>query len=144
GYSTLNEQMVLFIASAMYALCVGYVPFTLCFKELPLVRNYFDVADAQDDSHKFEDPKHQCLLEFLDCSVEVLTEIDKISKVEVSQVKICPYVRVPREISDKLLCEMETSILGALVEEEINSRRLPDTFLICSVLSNLLYGSFFT
>ncbi|KAG5035608.1 hypothetical protein JHK87_010518 [Glycine soja] len=39
---------------------------------------------------------------------------------------------------------METSILGALVEEEINERRLPDTFLICSLLSNLLYGSFFT
>ncbi|KAL5191985.1 Serine/threonine-protein kinase ATM [Glycine soja] len=144
GYSTLNEQMVLFIPRAVYALCVGHVPFTRCFKELPLVHNYFDVADAQDDSHKFEEPKHQCLLEFLDCSVEVLTEIEKISKVEASQVKICPHVRVPREISDQLLHEMETSILGALVEEEINERRLPDTFLICSLLSNLLYGSFFT
>lgn len=59
-------------------------------------------------------------------------------------MKICPHVRVPREISDQLLHEMETSILGALVEEEINERRLPDTFLICSLLSNLLYGSFFT
>nr|KYP51536.1 Serine/threonine-protein kinase ATM [Cajanus cajan] len=39
---------------------------------------------------------------------------------------------------------METSILGALVEDEIKERRLPDTFLICSLLSNLLYGYFFT
>ncbi|KAK7350621.1 hypothetical protein VNO77_09440 [Canavalia gladiata] len=143
GYSTLNEKMVLFIPSAMYALCVGYVPFTQYFKELPLVPNS-DVIDTQDDSLKFEDPKHHCLLEFLDCSVEVLTEIDKISKVEVSQLQICPHVRVPREISDQLLREMETSVLGALVEEEMNKRRLPDIFLICSLLSNILYGSFFT
>lgn len=52
GCSMLNEQMALLIPSAMYALCVGYVPFTQCFKEVPLVHNYFDVTDAQDDSHK--------------------------------------------------------------------------------------------
>lgn len=63
GYSTLNEQMVLFIPRAVYALCVGHVPFTRCFKELPLVHNYFDVADAQDDSHKVQ-PSHSCLNNF--------------------------------------------------------------------------------
>ncbi|XP_027337565.1 serine/threonine-protein kinase ATM [Abrus precatorius] len=141
GHSLLNEQMVLFIPSAMYALCVGCVPFTQCFKEHPLVPNSFDVVVTQDDSHKFEDPKHRCVLEFLDCSVEVVTEIDKISKVEVSQLQIWPHVRVPREISDQLLHEMETYILGVLVEEEINKRHLSDIFLICSLLSNILYGA---
>ncbi|KOM40405.1 hypothetical protein LR48_Vigan04g060300 [Vigna angularis] len=140
----LNEQMTFLIPSAIYALCIGFVPFTQCFKEVPLAHNYFDVTDAQDDSHKFEDPKYQCVLDFLDCSVEVLAEIEKMSKVEATQVKICPPFRVSRETSDKLLHEMETSILGALVEEEINKRHLPDTLLICSLLSNLLYGCFFT
>ncbi|XP_068483746.1 serine/threonine-protein kinase ATM isoform X2 [Phaseolus vulgaris] len=144
GCSMLNEQMALLIPSAMYALCVGYVPFTQCFKEVPLVHNYFDVTDAQDDSHKCEDPKYQCVLEFLDCSVEVLAEIEKISEVEAAQMKICPHVRVSRETSDQLLREMEASILGALVEEEINKRHLPDTLLICSLFSNLLYGYIFT
>ncbi|KAK7354055.1 hypothetical protein VNO80_19511 [Phaseolus coccineus] len=144
GCSMLNEQMALLIPSAMYALCVGYVPFTQCFKEVPLVHDYFDVTDAQDDSRKFEDPKYQCVLEFLDCSVEVLAEIEKISEVEAAQMKICPHVRVSRETSDQLLREMEASILGALVEEEINKRHLPDTLLICSLFSNLLYGYFFT
>ncbi|XP_027942226.1 serine/threonine-protein kinase ATM [Vigna unguiculata] len=144
GCSMLNEQITLLIPSAIYALCIGFVPFTQCFKEVPLAHNYFDVTDAQDDSHKFEDPKYQCVLEFLDCSVEVLAEIGKMSKVEAAEVKICPHVRVSREISDQLLHEMETSILGALVEEEINKRHLPDTFLICSLLSNVLYGCFFT
>ncbi|KAL2340902.1 hypothetical protein Fmac_008842 [Flemingia macrophylla] len=144
GNSMLNEQMILLIAGAMYALCVGYVPFTQCFKEVPLVHNCFDFIDTQDDSHKFEDPKQQCLLEFMDCSLEVLTEINKISKAEVSEVKICPHVRVPPEISDQLLHEMENSILGTLADEEIKERGLPDTFLICSLLSNLLYGYFFT
>ncbi|XP_052731781.1 serine/threonine-protein kinase ATM isoform X2 [Vigna angularis] len=144
GCSMLNEQMTFLIPSAIYALCIGFVPFTQCFKEVPLAHNYFDVTDAQDDSHKFEDPKYQCVLDFLDCSVEVLAEIEKMSKVEATQVKICPPFRVSRETSDKLLHEMETSILGALVEEEINKRHLPDTLLICSLLSNLLYGCFFT
>ncbi|KAK7317181.1 hypothetical protein RJT34_01188 [Clitoria ternatea] len=144
GYSMLNERMVLFIPSAILALCVGYVPFAQCFKVIPMVYNSFDVIDAQDDSHKSEDPKNQYLLQFLDCSVEVLTKIDKISEIEASQLQIRPHVRVPREISDQLLHEMETSILGALVEEDINERRLPDIFITCSLMSNILYGSLFT
>ncbi|XP_061349623.1 serine/threonine-protein kinase ATM-like [Gastrolobium bilobum] len=144
GYSTLNERMVLFLPSAMYALCSGCVPFTQCFKELPLVYSSVHVAEVLNDCLKLEDSRYQCLHEFLDCSVEVLTKIDKVSEVEVSQSQRYPRVRIPHEISDQLLHEMESSILGALVEEEINQMRLPDIFLICSLLSNILYGSFFT
>ncbi|KAJ1384476.1 putative serine/threonine-protein kinase [Sesbania bispinosa] len=83
GCSALNERMVLFLPSAMYALCAGCVPFTQCFKEPSLVYSSFDVPESLDDCHKFEDPKYHCLHEFLDCSVEVLTEINKIPRVEV-------------------------------------------------------------
>jgi len=60
GCSMLNEQITLLIPSAIYALCIGFVPFTQCFKEVPLAHNYFDVTDAQDDSHKVQ-PSYICL-----------------------------------------------------------------------------------
>ncbi|XP_019416969.1 PREDICTED: serine/threonine-protein kinase ATM isoform X2 [Lupinus angustifolius] len=141
--STLNERTVLFLSSAMYALCAGCVPFTQCFKDSPLVYSSFDAFEALDDCHKLEDPKHQCLHDYLDCSIEVLTKIDNISVFQDPQMQKCPRVRVPREISDQLLHEMETAILGALVEEANDKRRLPDLFFICSLLSNILYGAFF-
>lgn len=73
-----------------------------------------------------------------------MTFIKAIIVFQVSQQKSFPRVRVPREISDQLLHEMETAILGAFLEEGINERRLPNIFFICSILSNVLYGSFFT
>ncbi|PNX64591.1 hypothetical protein L195_g062191, partial [Trifolium pratense] len=38
---------------------------------------------------------------------------------------------------------METSILEVLEQEENNETDIPDIFLKCSLLSNLLYGYFF-
>lgn len=63
---------------------------------------------------------------------------------QVSELQIFPGIRVPQEISDQLLLETETSILEMLAEEENNGTHLPDIFLKCSLLSNLLYGYFFT
>ncbi|XP_045816356.1 serine/threonine-protein kinase ATM isoform X4 [Trifolium pratense] len=144
GYSKLSERMGLYLPSAMFALCVGFVTFTEFFKEIGLVHISFDVTESLDNSHKVEDPKHQCLQQFLDCSVEVLTEIHKVSNAEVSALQIFPGIRVPQEISDQLLLEMETSILEVLEQEENNETDIPDIFLKCSLLSNLLYGYFFT
>jgi hypothetical protein len=63
---------------------------------------------------------------------------------QVSEQQISPGIRVPQEISDQLLLEMETSILEVLEEEENNETHIRDIFLKCSLLSNLLYGYFFT
>lgn len=63
---------------------------------------------------------------------------------QVSELQIFPGIRVPQEISDQLLLEMESCILEVLVEEENNETHLPDIFLKCSLLSNLLYGYVFT
>ncbi|PNX56715.1 serine/threonine-protein kinase ATM-like protein, partial [Trifolium pratense] len=82
GYSKLTERMGLYLPSAMFALCVGFLTFTEFFKEIGLVHISFDVIESLDNSHKVEDPKHQCLQQFLDCSVEVLTEIHKVSNAE--------------------------------------------------------------
>ncbi|KAI4336143.1 hypothetical protein L6164_014710 [Bauhinia variegata] len=144
GTSMLNERMVLFLPTALYALCAGCAPFSQCFKEFPQLYSSLDVTEVLSDSRKVEDPKHQCLRDFLDCSVEVLTEIDVLSKVEVSELQRHPQVHLPREIKDQLLHEVETSICEALVEEEMKERSLPDIFFTCSLLSNLIHGSFFT
>ncbi|KAI9087642.1 hypothetical protein K1719_030512 [Acacia pycnantha] len=144
GSLTLNEQMVLWLPTAVYALCSGHAPFTQCFKEFPLLSYSLDIAEVLDDCHKIENPKHQSLHDFLGCSVEALTKIDSGSKVEVFQPLSNHLVHLPREISDQLLLEMETSILGSLVVEEIKERQLPDVFFFCSLLSNFLYGSFST
>lgn len=53
GYSMLNERMVLYLPSAMYALCAGCVPFTECFKEIALVYSSFD-AESLDNFHKVQ------------------------------------------------------------------------------------------
>jgi hypothetical protein len=63
---------------------------------------------------------------------------------QVSEQQISPGIRVPQEISDQLLLEMETSILEMLEEEENNETPIRDIFLKCSLLSNVLYGYFFT
>ncbi|XP_054822227.1 serine/threonine-protein kinase ATM-like isoform X2 [Prosopis cineraria] len=144
GSLTSKERMVLLLPPAVYALCTGQAPFTQCFKEFPLSSCSLDIPEALDDCHKIENPKHQSLHDFLDCSVEALTKIDSGSKAEVFKLLSNPVVHLPREISDQLLLEMETSILGSLVVEEIKERQLPDIFFQCSLLSNLLYGSFST
>lgn len=54
GSSTLNEQMVLLLPTAVYALCTGYAPFTQCFKEFPLLYSSLDITEALDDCHKVE------------------------------------------------------------------------------------------
>jgi hypothetical protein len=63
---------------------------------------------------------------------------------QVSEQQIFPGIRVPQEISDQLLLEMETSILEVLEEEENNETHIRDIFLKCYLLSNVLYGYFFT
>ncbi|MED6180994.1 hypothetical protein PIB30_015217 [Stylosanthes scabra] len=144
GCSALDERMVFLLPSAMYALCAGCVAPIQYSKEFPLVYSICNISETLDDYHKLEDPKHQVLLDFLDCSIEALTKTDIVSKVEVSRFQSSPCVRVPCEISDQLMHEMEKAILGVFVTEDNNERQLPDIFLICSLLSNILYGSFFT
>ncbi|MED6127525.1 hypothetical protein PIB30_088839 [Stylosanthes scabra] len=83
GCSLLDERMVFLLPSAMYALCAGCVPPIQYSKEFPLGYSICNSSETLDDYHKLEDPKHQVLLDFLDCSIEALTKTDKVSKVEV-------------------------------------------------------------
>ncbi|KAJ7956242.1 Serine/threonine-protein kinase ATM [Quillaja saponaria] len=142
--SMLNEQMVLFLPAAVYSLCAGCAPFIQFYKELPLAYTSFIVSEASDDWLKAEDCEQQSVHELFECSVEFLAKIDGGCRVEVSQVQSYPPVNLPRDISDQLLYEMETFVLGALADQEIKERPLSDLFFMCAILSNLIYGSFLT
>lgn len=43
-----------------------------------------------------------------------------------------------------MLSEMETLILGSLVEKEMRRGSLSDIFCLCAMLSNMIYGSVLT
>ncbi|XP_045795636.1 serine/threonine-protein kinase ATM-like [Trifolium pratense] len=49
GYSKLTERMGLYLPSAMFALCVGFLTFTEFFKEIGLVHISFDVIESLDN-----------------------------------------------------------------------------------------------
>lgn len=62
----------------------------------------------------------------------------------ISQVKLvnfCQGVRLPRQLRDQLLHDMEISIQGALVQDEIKQRPLQDIIFVCALYANLIYGS---
>ncbi|GMY24943.1 serine/threonine-protein kinase ATM isoform X1 [Fagus crenata] len=142
--SILNERVVLFLPAAVYALCAGCAPFRQCYHGFPLSYSFVDDTEATLDQVKTEDFEHDSLHELFERSVEVLAKIDQDSGVEVSPFQHHQGVRLPRQLRDQLLQEMETCILGSLVDEEIKKRPISDIFFRCALFSNFIYGSYLT
>ncbi|KAK9278964.1 hypothetical protein L1049_028546 [Liquidambar formosana] len=140
----LNERMVILLPAAIYALCAGYAPFLRCDRGFSMSQSFVDVSEAVEDWVNIEEHKHESLHELFECSVEVLAKIDIRSSVKVSQSQRHQNVRLPRELRDPLLHELETYILVALVDKEIKKMLLPDVFFICALLSNFIYCSHLT
>ncbi|PRQ24322.1 putative non-specific serine/threonine protein kinase [Rosa chinensis] len=136
-----NKQLVLLLPAAVNALCAGCVPFTQC--HTGLIQSYTSL-DATDAVNKTEKPEHNCLHGLFDCTVEVLADIGPGPSVEVFPSQHYPNLRLPRQLREPLLSEMETLILGALVEKEMRRRSLSDIFFKCAILSNIIYGSVLT
>ena len=63
---------------------------------------------------------------------------------QVSPLQSHQGVRLPRQLRDQLLQEMETYILGSLVDKEIEKSPISDIFFRCALFSNFIYGSCFT
>ncbi|KAG6746015.1 hypothetical protein POTOM_050526 [Populus tomentosa] len=93
----------------------------------------------QTDEHEQERP-----CELFECSVEVLSKIHLLSRVEASSFQGHQSGCLPRQFRDLLLLEMEGYILGAVGDKEMEKRPLSDVFFICSLLSNFIYGSVLT
>lgn len=141
GISILNEQLVLLLPAAVFALCVGCAPFTQC--RAGLLQSY-TFLDGTDTVNKTEEPEPNCLHGLFDCTVEVLANIGPGCSVEVFPSQHYPNLRLPRQLREPLLAEMEALILGALVDKEMGRRSLSDIFFICAILSNFIYGSVWT
>ncbi|KAF9625359.1 hypothetical protein IFM89_022141 [Coptis chinensis] len=77
----------------------------------------------------------------LECSVELLAEIEKGSDVKAMQSESQHIVRLPCRISDPLRSEMETYILAFLTDNVIDRMLLSDIFFLCTLICNCIYSS---
>lgn len=138
----LNEGLVRFLPAAVYALCAGCAPLPLDCKELFPYHSSMDVL--VEECVKGEDHENNSLHELFECSVEVLAKIDHGSVPEVCQSHCYRNVRLPHQLKVSLLHEMETSILEAFLDKEIEQKLLCDLFYKCALLSSFMFGSYIT
>ncbi|CAK9137599.1 unnamed protein product [Ilex paraguariensis] len=137
--SRLNEQMVVLLPAAVYALCAGCAPFAHSDKWFSASNPFSDVPEAAEDRMKAEHG-HEGLREFFEYSVDVLAEISPGSGDEVAEPQCHQSVRLPRQLSDPLLQEMEAYFLEAFVDKDTEKMLLSDVIFTCALLSNFIYG----
>ncbi|XP_059644264.1 serine/threonine-protein kinase ATM [Cornus florida] len=140
----LDERMVVLLPAAVYALCAGCSPFPHNHKGLSPSYLFVDVPEPADDRIKAEKHEYEASYEFFECSVEVLAKIDLRSGTEVPESQCYQAVRLPHQLRDPLLHEMESSILEAIVDREIEKMLLSDVFFKCALLSNFMFSSYIT
>lgn len=115
---------------------------------------------------------HGRQLENFECSVEVLANIDLGSNVQVLSCycqnhssysglydllvllilinfQVSPSLfrqsaRLPRQLREPLMQEMESYILEVLADYKFEKKPLSDVFFICALLCNLMYGLYVT
>ncbi|OMO81447.1 hypothetical protein CCACVL1_12416, partial [Corchorus capsularis] len=136
----LNDRMVLLLPAAVYALCAGSEPFTQFYKEILPLNSFVDATEVADDWIKVDEYDHERQLENFECSVEVLANIDVDSNMQVSPSRFHQSVRLPRQLREPLLHEMEAYILEVIADHKAEKKPLSDVFFICALLSNLIYG----
>ncbi|KAL7154394.1 hypothetical protein ABFS83_04G230500 [Erythranthe nasuta] len=126
---------------AAYAVCVGCGP--LLNESLGLSPLLFG-SEYMEDGEKEEEQSLENLREIFDCSVEVLARIDNDpgQKANLSEYYHC--IRLPQELRDQLLQEMESYILECIEDKEIEKLLLSELINICALLSNFMYCSYST
>ncbi|KAA8540817.1 hypothetical protein F0562_024780 [Nyssa sinensis] len=142
--STLDEHMVVLLPAAVYALCVGCVPFPQNHKGFFSSYSFVYIPEAVDGWVKAEEYDHESLHELFECYVEVLAKIDLGSGAGASQSHCYDSVRLPHQLRDPLLHEMENNILEALVDREIEKMLLSEIFFMCALISNFMFSSYIT
>ncbi|KAF5933201.1 hypothetical protein HYC85_029372 [Camellia sinensis] len=140
----LNERIIVLLPAAVYALCAGCAPLPLDCKGLFPYHSSMDVPEAVEEWVKGEDREHENLHELFECSVEVLAKIDHSFGPEVSESQCYRNVRLPHQLIDSLLHEMETYILEAVVDKNVEKMLLSDVFYMCALLSNFMFCSYIT
>ncbi|XP_043704321.1 serine/threonine-protein kinase ATM isoform X2 [Telopea speciosissima] len=134
-----NERVVMLLPAAMFSLSTGCVPISYFSKAFLITYSYTDASEASDDWFKIEEHDQEPLQEVSECSVDVLAEIELGPRVEVSQSHCQHSVRLPRQITDPLLHEMEDYFLVDVMDKDIGKMPLSDLFFTTSLLSNFIY-----
>ncbi|XP_008453086.1 serine/threonine-protein kinase ATM isoform X2 [Cucumis melo] len=128
--ASFNEQLIFLLPAAVYALCAGCAPSR-------------DVTGVLDECLK-KDVKETYLdwsQEIFECSVEIVAKIHLGSSVKICPTRGHKAIHLPRQIRDPLLEEMETTVLGALIDME-REKLLPSSiFILCALLANFIDGS---
>ncbi|XP_048500072.1 serine/threonine-protein kinase ATM isoform X3 [Beta vulgaris subsp. vulgaris] len=141
----LDEQVVILLPAAIYAICVGVSfikdrfggsRYNCNVDASGNAADWLSVTYGDQQIHKESD-------EDFDCFVNVLAEINIDYQDKALLSCNSRGVRLPRQLRDPLLNEMENCILHVLVSLK-TEKSLSDIFLRCSLLSNFLYGSFLT
>ncbi|KAL0440918.1 UNVERIFIED_CONTAM: Serine/threonine-protein kinase ATM [Sesamum radiatum] len=134
--SSLNERLVVLLPAAAYALCVGSA--TLINETLGLSR-LLHVSEAIEEGTLEEEESLENLHELFECSVEFLARIDNSAAPKVNLSEFQQHIRLPRQLRDQLLHEMENYVLQCISEKEIEKLLLSELINICALLSNFMY-----
>ncbi|KAJ0962868.1 hypothetical protein J5N97_027990 [Dioscorea zingiberensis] len=136
--ASLNEQSVMLIPASLFSLCAGRTPF------LTYIRKMSFFPETGDKWCKMEAINEGLLDETLECSIEALAEIKSEPTIQV-QSEHHRNVRLPRQIWQPLVSEMEEFIVGLLASNsDIEKIDLSYLMHICSFFCNCIYGSFVT
>ncbi|KAL9265361.1 Serine/threonine-protein kinase ATM-like protein [Drosera capensis] len=123
----LEEDMVTLLPAASYALCAGY----------PLI-------PSKGLSFKSCGNEHGGLVANFEYFVDVLAKINLNSRNVVIATDKFQGLRLPQQLRDPLLQEMENCVSHAISDEKRNRILLSDVFLHCALLSNFIDGFFST
>ncbi|XP_017218492.1 serine/threonine-protein kinase ATM [Daucus carota subsp. sativus] len=139
-----NERMVIYLPAACFALCSGSASFLQCDRDLAIPNFFLDALEMEGELSMAENRDHTICYELYACAPEVLAEINIVSGSKAGQLRPYQSVRLPRQIRDPLLHELEDCILEAVVNEKIENLLLSDVFFISALLSNIMYSSHMT
>ncbi|GER56830.1 serine/threonine-protein kinase ATM [Striga asiatica] len=136
--SSLNERLVVALPVAAYALCSG----SACPINEPLgLAQLLHVSESTSERVKEEEQSLEKLHDFFECSVEVLARISDDSE-QKGTLSEYPHIRLPRQLKDRLLQEMENYVLECIRDKENEKFLLPELINICALLSNFMYCSY--
>ncbi|KAK9119710.1 hypothetical protein Scep_017803 [Stephania cephalantha] len=139
----LNGRMVFLLPAAIFSLCDGFTPFPHCFNDLISSDMYTDTSEAMEDKIKMgEESDCNFFQNLSECHIEILARIGSVSCVEESSSQYNQILRLPRQIKQPLLVEMENCFLMALMNKEAEKMILSDVFFLGALMCNFIFGAF--
>ncbi|KAG9138050.1 hypothetical protein Leryth_001298 [Lithospermum erythrorhizon] len=123
----LDEYLIAWLPSAIYALCAGYVPSG-------------DSGPKDVDIWMAgEEWELEILPDAFECSIEVLAKIDHGPATQTAINESSHHLRLPRQLKVELCHEVEAYIIEAIQDFEIDTMLGSDIVFTCALFSNIIY-----